>query len=310
MEKNAGIYKILNVKSGNFYIGSTIHFDRRFKDHKRALKKGTHPNYKLQSDFDTFGDKIFKYEIIEKVENFDILISKEQYYLDIWKPYYNIQVLAGNRYGQKLSDETKAKMSKAKRDLYIRIGKLKEKQPSPLHIIYKFTFPGNKVYIGQTVDFKTRIANHKKKAKEGKIQTPLYNAINKYGWESITIEKLIYCFPEDVDELERLYISHFKTTDREFGYNLDSGGVLNKVHSASTRQKISQANKNKSLHTFRTRVKKIAAYSLDGDLVAVFESASEAARRYGVSANVIARAARGGRKTSCGFVWKYMEDSV
>mgnify|MGYP002393620327 CR=1 FL=1 len=76
MEKNAGIYKILNVKSGNFYIGSTIHFDRRFKDHKRALKKGTHPNYKLQSDFDTFGDKIFKYEIIEKVRILIFLLVK------------------------------------------------------------------------------------------------------------------------------------------------------------------------------------------------------------------------------------------
>ncbi len=116
------------------------------------------------------------------------------------------------------------------------------------------------------------------------------------------------CAVIDVDDLERLYIDKFKTLDRSFGYNLDTGGVLNKRHSSSTRLKISKANKNMSHHTFRTRTKKICAYDLNGNFVAIYESASEAARIYGVASNTIARVARGGRKTSCGFVWKWAEE--
>ena len=177
-------------------------------------------------------------------------------------------------------------------------------------IIYSLLFPNKKIYIGQTVNFTARMANHKKTAKKEKFLTPLYNAIRKYGWDSITIEKLVYCKPEDVDILERLYIKKHRSQNRAHGYNLDSGGVLNKKHSSATRKKISQANKTKSAHTFRTQTKKICAYTPDGDFVGIFESASEAARKYNVASNTISRVARGGRKTSCGLVWKWHEDSV
>lgn len=178
------------------------------------------------------------------------------------------------------------------------------------HVIYRFLFPNEKSYVGQTVNFTSRMSNHKKVAKEGFSKTPLYNAIRKYGWDNLVVEKLVFCSPEDVDELERLYIQKFKSLDINFGYNLDSGGVLNKTHSSSTRQKISDTNKSKSVFTFRTRTKSICAYTPDGVFVGIYESASEAARIYGVAANTIARVARGGRKTSCGLVWKWAEDSV
>lgn len=175
------------------------------------------------------------------------------------------------------------------------------------HLIYRFIFPNEKSYIGQTVNFSSRMSNHKKTAREKKYNTPLYNAIRKYGWDNLKITQLTFCTPEDVDELERLYIEKFKTLDRSFGYNLDTGGVLNKKHSSSTRLKISSTNKSKSVHTFRTRTKKICAYDLEGNFVAIYESASEAARIHGVAANTIARVARGGRKTSCNLVWKWAE---
>jgi len=176
------------------------------------------------------------------------------------------------------------------------------------HLIYRFIFPNEKSYVGQTVNFTSRMSNHKKTAKERKYNTPLYNAIRKYGWDNLKIAQLTFCTPEDVDELERLYILKYQTLDRAFGYNLDTGGVLNKRHSSSTRQKISSTNKSMSVHTFRTRTKKICAYTLEGNFVAIYESASEAARIHGVAANTIARVARGGRRTSCGLVWKWAED--
>ena len=175
-------------------------------------------------------------------------------------------------------------------------------------MIYRFIFPNEKNYVGQTKNFKSRMANHKKVAREKIYNTPIYNAIRKYGWDKIEIEVLLLCKEEDVDELERLYITKYKTLDREFGYNLDTGGVLNKKHSSSTRAKISNTNKNMSVYTFRTRTKKIACYTLDGEFVGIYESASEAARIHGVAANTIARVARGGRRSSCGYVWSWVKD--
>ena len=175
------------------------------------------------------------------------------------------------------------------------------------HVIYCFVFPNKKRYIGQTINFNSRMSNHRKVAKERKFKTPLYNAINKYGWDNVIIEKLIICGSDDVDELERLYIQKFKSLNRKYGYNLDTGGVLNKKHSRTTRQKISDTNQSKSKHTFRTRVKRVCAYTPEGEFVGIYESASEAARVHGVAANTIARVCRGGRKTSCGLVWKWAE---
>jgi len=169
-----------------------------------------------------------------------------------------------------------------------------------------FIFPNQKNYIGQTNNLKRRFHTHKTVSKNLKYNTPVYNAIRKYGWNNIKIKNLMRCQPEDIDDLERFYIKKFKTLNHKYGYNLDSGGVFNKKHSKSTRLKISQANKAKSAHTFRTRSKVVSAYTLRGDFTATYESASEAARTHGVAANTIARAARGDRKTSCGFVWKYL----
>jgi len=148
--------------------------------------------------------------------------------------------------------------------------------------------------------------NHKKMSQNDTTFTPLYNAIRKYSWQALKFEHLLRCSSEDVDELERLYITRFKSLNIKYGYNLDSGGVLNKKHSSKTCQKISTANKNKSSVIFKTRIKKIQASDVSGNLVGIYESASEAARLFDVSPNTISRAARGGRKSSCGLIWNYI----
>jgi len=55
------------------------------------------------------------------------------------------------------------------------------------HIIYLFTFPHGKYYIGRTEDFNARLASHKYEASK-KARHELYWAINKYGWDNITKE--------------------------------------------------------------------------------------------------------------------------
>jgi group I intron endonuclease len=55
----------------------------------------------------------FTLEILEYCEPSET-ISREQYYLDLLKPEYNILLTAGSPLGYKHNDETKAKMSASK----------------------------------------------------------------------------------------------------------------------------------------------------------------------------------------------------
>lgn len=59
-------YKILNIKNGNFYIGITTDYQKRWKEHLRNLRNHTHPNYKIQKDFDIFGEDSFSFSIIDE----------------------------------------------------------------------------------------------------------------------------------------------------------------------------------------------------------------------------------------------------
>ena len=84
-----GVYKITNQINGKFYIGSSKDLSRRKKDHFRLLKKGINHSILLQRAVNKYGITNFKFRIIELCEK-ELLISKEQYYIDKLKPKYNI----------------------------------------------------------------------------------------------------------------------------------------------------------------------------------------------------------------------------
>lgn len=69
-------YQITNTKNGNFYIGITTNPEKRERQHFTQLERGAHANYKMQKDYDIFGQKVFRFEVIEELE-----ASEEQAYL-------------------------------------------------------------------------------------------------------------------------------------------------------------------------------------------------------------------------------------
>lgn len=108
-------------------------------------------------------------------------------------------------------------------------------------IIYKATNTNNgKVYIGQTTaSMEYRMNQHRNNAMNNhRYHTYFHNAIRKHGFESFTFE--IIDTATNIDELnkkEQFWIAYYKSTDRQLGYNLDSGG-RNCQKSESTKRKI------------------------------------------------------------------------
>jgi len=105
-----GIYKIENLVNGKIYIGSSIDIQKRWRDHKNTLNRNTHHNGRLQNAWNKYGADCFRFTIIEICFNF-VLLSREQYYMDTLKPFYNISLTAGNCLGVKHTAETRAKVS-------------------------------------------------------------------------------------------------------------------------------------------------------------------------------------------------------
>jgi group I intron endonuclease len=99
--------------NGNSYVGSSENLTNRFRKYysfrniSLELLKGKSLIY---SAILKYGLKNFQVEIVEycAAEN---TISREQYYIDLLKPKYNILTTAGSRLGYIHSEEARLKMS-------------------------------------------------------------------------------------------------------------------------------------------------------------------------------------------------------
>ena len=67
-------------------------------------------------------------------------------------------------------------------------------------------------------------------------------AIRRYGWDNFE-HQILYSglSKEDAEAKERELINRYHTTNRDFGYNLTSGGEVGKRHSPESRDKMSKA---------------------------------------------------------------------
>jgi hypothetical protein len=136
----SGIYKILNIVTGKFYIGSSSNISRRWNRHDNDFKNGENSKY-LQKSWEKYGENNFTKEIVEILTKYDEetkksfdrrLKEREQYYLDTLKSYtkeigYNLSSISqgadfphtneakikisASKKERKMSEETKIKLS-------------------------------------------------------------------------------------------------------------------------------------------------------------------------------------------------------
>lgn len=91
--------------------------------------------------------------------------------------------------------------------------------------IYKLTsLQDGKCYVGKSTNIKKRLSDHFK-ASVGLTSIAwqaVHDAIAREGYWNWTIEPIIYCDKDRLNEMEKYYISFFKSN--EFGYNRTGGG--------------------------------------------------------------------------------------
>lgn len=108
----SGIYKIRNIQNNNVYIGSAVNIKGRWISHLYMLKKGNHHSKYLQNAWIKYGESAFEFSVIEYCNKED-LVHKEQYYIDAYKPSYNMSPTAGSQIGVKHSEESRRKSGAA-----------------------------------------------------------------------------------------------------------------------------------------------------------------------------------------------------
>lgn len=106
--------------------------------------------------------------------------------------------------------------------------------------IYIIISPSAKVYIGQSIDVHSRIADYKTITKSNQVR--LMNSFKKYGFNSHFIDVMEYCPIEMLNERERFWQDEYQVLGM-YGLNCKLTGTFDKSgkHSEETKEKIRQS---------------------------------------------------------------------
>ena len=107
-KKKSGIYRITNLTNKKFYIGSSLDLGRRFTTYYSFSFIDRRKTSLICKALLKYGYSKFSLEVLEYCSK-ENLLNREQYYLDLLKPEYNILTTAGSSLGYKHKEETIAK---------------------------------------------------------------------------------------------------------------------------------------------------------------------------------------------------------
>lgn len=147
------------------------------------------------------------------------------------------------------------------------------------YIVYKHTFPNNKVYIGITKNDKNRRWQY---GNGYRNQPLIYRAIKKYNWNNIKHEILYNNLSKKNAELKEIeLIKKYKSNNKKYGYNIDNGGNCCGKHSKETLKKISEAQKGEKNHMFGKKGKLCPIYGRKLSLETKYKLSEYAKKRTG-----------------------------
>ena len=159
------------------------------------------------------------------------------------------------------------------------------------------------------------------------------SAIIKYGWDGFDHIIIANGLTEkDAKQMERLLIARWRTQDKEFGYNMTSGGdgTPDCHPSEETRAKLSEARKRENLseETLRRRSeglrgrkftdehkrkigdgnsKAIDMLDMNGNYIRSFRGAHDAELELNISHSHISQCCTGKRMSTGGYKWRFAQ---
>lgn len=102
----SGVYKWTNLTNGKSYVGSSVNLSRRLAQYYNInILTKYRDNSRIHKGILKYGYSNFKLDILEYCDRKDT-INREQYYMDTFKPEYNILKFAGSNIGFVHSSET------------------------------------------------------------------------------------------------------------------------------------------------------------------------------------------------------------
>ncbi|MFH0822425.1 MAG: GIY-YIG nuclease family protein [Pseudomonadota bacterium] len=66
-----GVYRVRNTANGKFLIGSSVDLPAILNRQRFQLELGSHPNRRLQEDWNEFGPEVFEFETLDTLESPD-----------------------------------------------------------------------------------------------------------------------------------------------------------------------------------------------------------------------------------------------
>lgn len=188
-------------------------------------------------------------------------------------------------------------------------------------VIYKITSPAGKVYIGQTINFESRMTKHKSVSECPNAKgysTILCNAIRKYGWANMKREIICVCSGDVVSQNEQYLIKVYNSLVPN-GYNMTVGGEVlagqlnpyfGKQHSEATKKLMKLNHKRPFKGRFgklHNRSKAVLQFDLDNNFLGEFGSCMDAERETGVNHSNISAVCLGKYSQTHNYVWRYKQ---
>ncbi len=112
-----GIYCIECLSNGRRYVGKSVNLDSRRAAHFSSLRNKRHYNKKLQASFDKYGEKDFRWFLLEEISgSAECLADAEMYWMErlrTFGTYEGFNLLFDSPAGYEFSEEMRKSLSEA-----------------------------------------------------------------------------------------------------------------------------------------------------------------------------------------------------
>lgn len=200
--------------------------------------------------------------------------------------------------------------------------------------IWKVYIHTNLINMKRYIGITSKKPEHRWMGGRGYKDNPHFNfAIEKYGWDSFKHEVVFDNLSrEEAIAMEKLLIATFRTQNKNYGYNMTSGGdgTPGYIPSAETRAKLSEVRRKENLseETLRRRSeglrgrkftdehkrkigdgnsKAINMLTKSGEYIRTFRAAKDAELELGISHTHISQCCYGKRQSTGGYMWEFAQ---